>query len=129
MKDDILTEDDSHSGYIEKQSPSLLKLWQKRFFILDKKVLKYFKSQSDIEKGKPPRGVINFQQIWIVPVFKESQLKIDLKIQGSNRVFNLKCDTFESFEIWQKKLKRSINTSVGKQRELSMEMYKNDVST
>lgn len=58
---DLLTEDDSINGYIEKQSPSLLKRWQKRYFVLEKKLIKYYKTESDWMNQKPPKGVINLQ--------------------------------------------------------------------
>ena len=58
---DIPTEDDKHSDYMEKQSPSFHRAWQKRYFVLDKKILKYFKNKVDYEAQKPPKGAINFQ--------------------------------------------------------------------
>lgn len=57
---DILTADDYHKGMLEKQSPKLLKQWQKRYFVLEAKTLKYYKSQNDYDKKKAPKGVINF---------------------------------------------------------------------
>ena len=88
---DVLTTDDSHAGLIEKQSPSFHKRWQKRYFVLDKKILKYFKNKADFDSQKPPKGAINFSQIWITMSSKKDSKKIDLQIKGSNRVFNLKC--------------------------------------
>jgi len=41
---DALTDDDLNHGYIEKQSPSFLKRWQKRYFVLERKMIKYFKT-------------------------------------------------------------------------------------
>ena len=35
LKTDILTSDDSHKGMMMKQSPSFLKQWQKRYFVLE----------------------------------------------------------------------------------------------
>lgn len=32
-------------GYMFKQSPTLIKVWQKRYFVLDKKTLRYFKNE------------------------------------------------------------------------------------
>lgn len=46
---------------MDKQSPSFHKAWQKRYFVLDKKILKYFKNKADYEAQKPPKGAINFQ--------------------------------------------------------------------
>lgn len=76
---DILTEDDSESGILEKQSPNFFKMWQKRFFVLDQKILKYFKSRNDFTNQKAPKGVINFNQIW-VEISEKEGLKFDIKI-------------------------------------------------
>ena len=69
VRSDLLTEDDTLGGNIQKQSPSFLKQWQKRYFLLEKKMLKYYKSEKAFQEGKPPKGVINFQQIWVEPTF------------------------------------------------------------
>lgn len=47
IRKDVLTSNDSHQDYIEKQSPNILKKWQKRYFVLDKRILKYYKSKED----------------------------------------------------------------------------------
>lgn len=75
---DILTEDDNMFGYLEKQSPSFHKRWQKRMFVLTNKTLKYFKTETDYYEGKPPKGVLNFQQIWIEPTFEQQGFRINL---------------------------------------------------
>ena len=77
--------------YMEKQSPSMIKLWQKRFFVLEKRMLKYFKSHADFNQGLPPRGIINFEQVCVDREYKDIQYKIDLRIRGSNRIFHLRC--------------------------------------
>lgn len=68
---DVLTDDDTQHGYIQKQSPSFLKRWQRRFFVLERKMIKYYKTEADYENKKPPKGILNLQQIWIEPVFKD----------------------------------------------------------
>lgn len=125
---DKLTEDDSCSGWVEKQSPSLLKRWQKRYFVLEQKVIKYYKSDQDYYLKKPPKGVINLMQIWVDPTFMDLQLKIDLRLMGSNRVFNLRFQDEKSFKEWQRKLRHSINTSLGKIKELRLDNYKDDIN-
>jgi len=60
IRNDALGEEDSHKGYLEKQSPSFLKHWQKRYFVLERKMLKYFKNEAEYNNGKPPKGVLNF---------------------------------------------------------------------
>lgn len=44
-KADVITSDDYQTGIMEKESPNILKTWQKRYFILDKRVLKYYKNE------------------------------------------------------------------------------------
>ena len=52
IKNEILTENDSHKGWMMKQSPSFLKSWQKRYFVLVAKMLKYYKTQNDYDSKK-----------------------------------------------------------------------------
>ena len=113
---------------MEKQSPSFLKRWQKRYFVLSKKMLRYYKSEADYNAGKPPKGVLNFQQIWIEPEFQDLQHKINLKIMGSERIFNLKCSSQDNYMIWQKRLRHSIKSSLGKIKEIRLDKYRDDVS-
>lgn len=47
---------------------------------------------------------------------------------GSNRVFNLRCANDIEYNIWIKKLNYSINSSLGKQKKLTMELYKDDIN-
>jgi hypothetical protein len=91
-------------------------------------MLKYFKNEADYMSGKPPKGVLNFQQIWVEVDFKDIQMKIDLKIKGSKRVFNMRCTSQEQFQLWQRKLRYTINSSIGKLKELTIESYKDDIS-
>lgn len=92
-------------------------------------MLKYFKSEQDYKNLKPPKGVINFSQIWVQVDLKETQYKIDLKIMGSNRVFNLRCPNADVYEVWSRKLQYAVNSSLGKIKQLSMEKYKHDINS
>ena len=62
---DNLTEDDYCTGWLEKQQPKMLRRWQKRFFVLDKKLIKYYKNKDDYMDKKQPKGVLNLKQIWV----------------------------------------------------------------
>ena len=44
---DSLQDLDKNQDYMEKKSPSFHKSWQKRYFVLDKRVLKYYKTKND----------------------------------------------------------------------------------
>jgi hypothetical protein len=57
---DTLSERDFHKGHLEKKSPSFHRLWQKRFFVLENRVLKYYKTEQDYNEKRPPKGVIDF---------------------------------------------------------------------
>lgn len=49
-------------GELEKQSPKMnLKIWQKRYFVLSHRILRYYKTQKECYDNKPPKGIINFQ--------------------------------------------------------------------
>ena len=56
----VITDDDFFQGMLQKQQPVFPKQWQRRFFVLDTKILKYYKSKQDYETNKLPKGVINF---------------------------------------------------------------------
>lgn len=81
--------------------------------MLDNKMLKYYKKEEDYTAKKVPKGVLNFQQIWVEPIFKPAELKIDLAIVGTTRVFFLKLANLDDFKNWQACLKHSISTSIG----------------
>ena len=108
-----ITEDDFYQGMLWKQQPVFPRRWQKRFFVLDTKVLKYYKSKQDYETNKLPKGVINFQQIWVEAELVEKEFKINLSMKGSKRVFNLRCANELDFGQWSSKLRHSINSSLG----------------
>ena len=82
--------------------------------MLGDKKLKYYKSEKHYQSDQFPKGVLNFQQIWIEPIFKQSELKIDLAIVGTTRIFFLKCYTEDEYFIWMKRIKHSIDSSIGK---------------
>lgn len=76
---------------MQKKSPDFLKLWNSRFFVLENRALKYFQNEQEYLSLQPCKGVLNFEQVNVVSDFNEVTLKIDLRISGSQRVFNLKC--------------------------------------
>ncbi len=41
FKAEGLDENDFHQGYLQKQQPDFFKSWQKRFFVLSQRMLKY----------------------------------------------------------------------------------------
>lgn len=126
--DDLLTKNDFCEGLVEKQSPSFHKMWQKRYFVLKNRMLFYYKSKADYESQKTCKGVLNFQQICVKAVYNANELKVQLALLGSKRCFALKFQNQAEFEIWQAKLNHSIDRSSGKQKELSLGDYTDDVN-
>ena len=57
---DVLTKDYFFVGWVEKQSPSLFKVWQKRYFVLKDRMLFYYKTKADYDQNKTCKGIINF---------------------------------------------------------------------
>lgn len=99
---DSIMEVESHKGIMQKQCPSFKLLWQNRYFVLKHRMLRYYKNEDDYKQGKPPRGILNFQQ---VNFEFESRMSsgtayFALKPTGCNRVFNLKCSTSDA-DTWE----------------------------
>ncbi len=60
MQDITWKEASSFSGYLKKNSPSIFKGYQSRFFkVLEGKIIAYFKKEGD----KEPKGIINIVDI------------------------------------------------------------------
>ena len=81
-----------------------MKLWQKRYFVLKDKLLKYYDKQTDHEEGRVPKGVINFNQICVNAGFTKENLKIELSLLGIDRKFILKSSNESEFTIWKRRL-------------------------
>lgn len=91
-------------------------------------MLKYYKSQQDFNDKKAPKGVINFNQICVHQIFAEKDNSITLQLKGSERTFNLRCSNGEEFNEWKRKLNHSIEASIGKKRDIAMNMYKTNIN-
>ena len=118
-----LSDMDTHAGYLEKQQPNFLKSWQRRFWVLENRMLKYYKNDSDYLNKLPPKGVINFEQVSVDLHFTDDLKKINLLIKGCTRTFFLRCSDPDHYKIWKTKLEHSVAKSVGKQKGLSMVSY------
>lgn len=112
-------------GEVEKQSPKMnLKIWQKRYFVLSHRILRYYKNQRECYENKPPKGIINFQQVLVNYKFQDDKKRIDLQIHGSTRVFELRCSGTHQYQRWVDNLKFSIDSSIGKRMQISLQSYK-----
>ena len=127
-KNDEMTEGDQMKGYMQKKSPDFLKLWNNRYFVLENRMLKYFQNEEEFNNNLPPKGILNFEQVNVVSDFNEVTLRIDLRISGSQRVFQLKLKDENEFAEWKEHLTHAISKSNGKLNKLSMNAYKEDVA-
>lgn len=104
-----------------KYSPSIWAGWQKRYFVLKDRKLKYFKSNSS-EHMKVPLGVINFDHFrcWCEPMVEDKNLQFSIGITGvDKRQFIFKAATESESMAWQKELRRHIDNSAGFQQNKS----------
>lgn len=60
---DTIVGTESHRGVMQKQCPSFRLLWQNRYFVLKHRMLRYYKTEEDYKRDRPPRGILNFQQV------------------------------------------------------------------
>jgi hypothetical protein len=118
-----IEERDEFMGVMEKLRPNFIKTWQKRFFLLEKRALKYYKQESDYINTRSPLGIINFDQIEVVTEFIDKELRINLSIKGCERVFQLRCPEHDKYTQWKNKLIFTIENSVGKKKRLSIKDY------
>uniref|UniRef100_A0A2I3N1B3 Oxysterol-binding protein-related protein 3 n=1 Tax=Papio anubis TaxID=9555 RepID=A0A2I3N1B3_PAPAN len=87
-------------GFLLKKRKWPLKGWHKRFFYLDKGILKYAKSQNDIEREKL-HGCIDVG-LSVMSVKKSSKC-IDLDTE--EHIYHLKVKSEEVFDEWVSKLR------------------------
>nr|XP_033786707.1 oxysterol-binding protein-related protein 3 isoform X1 [Geotrypetes seraphini]XP_033786708.1 oxysterol-binding protein-related protein 3 isoform X1 [Geotrypetes seraphini]XP_033786709.1 oxysterol-binding protein-related protein 3 isoform X1 [Geotrypetes seraphini]XP_033786711.1 oxysterol-binding protein-related protein 3 isoform X1 [Geotrypetes seraphini]XP_033786712.1 oxysterol-binding protein-related protein 3 isoform X1 [Geotrypetes seraphini] len=99
-------------GYLLKKRKWPLKGWHKRYFFLNKGILKYAKTQADIEKGKL-HGCIDVG-LSVMSV-KKSTKCIDLDTE--EHIYHLKVKSQELFEEWVLKLR---DHRLYRQNEISM---------
>ncbi|KAM9783055.1 oxysterol-binding protein-related protein 3 [Neosynchiropus ocellatus] len=87
-------------GYLLKRRKWPMKGWHKRYFLLDKGVLKYGKCSADIEKGKL-HGCIDVG-LSVMAIKKKAKC-IDL--DAEENIYHLKIKSQELFDEWVSKLR------------------------
>ncbi|XP_077363035.1 oxysterol-binding protein-related protein 3-like [Festucalex cinctus] len=87
-------------GFLLKRRKWPMKGWHKRFFVLDKGILKYAKHGTDLKKGKL-HGCIDVGLS--VMAIKKSTMCIDLDTEDN--IYHLKLKSPEQFEEWVSKLR------------------------
>ena len=99
-------------GWLKKKSPSLVKGWQKRYFVLSDKKLFYYKN----EKRNKLLGVINFDQVAVEVQLKpqENPTQVVIIPMRHKRKFKLKSKTPEDLQTWKAALQETVNISEGR---------------
>ncbi|XP_069578090.1 oxysterol-binding protein-related protein 7-like [Brachyistius frenatus] len=86
-------------GYLMKRRKYPLKGWHKRYFLLEKGILKYSKTQQDIQRGKL-HGSLDVS-LAVMSVNKKSK-RIDL--DAGDNLYHLKAKSHDIYYIWLTKL-------------------------
>ncbi|XP_030264193.1 oxysterol-binding protein-related protein 7-like isoform X1 [Sparus aurata] len=86
-------------GYLMKRRKYPLKGWHKRYFLLEKGILKYSKTQQDIQRGKL-HGSLDVS-LAVMSINKKSK-RIDL--DAGDNLYHLKAKSHDLFYIWLTKL-------------------------
>ncbi|XP_069770257.1 oxysterol-binding protein-related protein 3 isoform X2 [Narcine bancroftii] len=95
-----IQEPEKQEGYMLKKRKWPLKGWHKRYFFLEKGILKYAKSQADIQKGKL-HGCIDVG-LSVMSIKKKAKC-IDL--DAEEHIYHLKVKFQEYFDEWVAKLR------------------------
>ncbi|XP_027141558.1 oxysterol-binding protein-related protein 7 isoform X1 [Larimichthys crocea] len=86
-------------GYLMKRRKYPLKGWHKRYFLLEKGILKYSKMQQDIQRGKL-HGSLDVS-LAVMSINKKAK-RIDL--DAGDNLYHLKAKSHDIFYIWLTKL-------------------------
>uniref|UniRef100_A0A3B3BA92 Oxysterol-binding protein n=1 Tax=Oryzias melastigma TaxID=30732 RepID=A0A3B3BA92_ORYME len=86
-------------GYLMKRRKYPLKGWHKRYFMLERGILKYSKTLQDVQKGKL-HGSLDIS-LAVMSVNKKTK-RIDL--DAGDNLYHLKAKTTEMYYIWVTKL-------------------------
>ncbi|KAJ8290669.1 hypothetical protein GJAV_G00016130 [Gymnothorax javanicus] len=93
-------EPEKQEGFMLKRRKWPMKGWHKRYFFLDKGILKYAKCRADVEKGKL-HGCIDVG-LSVMAIKKKAKC-IDL--DAEENIYHLKINSQEQFDEWVSKLR------------------------
>nr|XP_061808273.1 oxysterol-binding protein-related protein 3-like [Nerophis lumbriciformis] len=96
----ILQQPELQQGFLLKRRKWPMKGWHKRYFLLDKGILKYAKRATDLRKGKL-HGCIDVGLS--VMAIKKSTMCIDLDTEDN--IYHLKMKSRDVFDEWVSKLR------------------------
>ncbi|XP_031733813.1 oxysterol-binding protein-related protein 7-like isoform X2 [Anarrhichthys ocellatus] len=86
-------------GYLMKKRKYPLKGWHKRYFLLEKGILKYSKTQQDIQRGKL-HGSLDVS-LAVMSINKKTK---GLDLDAGDNIYHLKAKSHDIFYIWLTKL-------------------------
>ncbi|XP_054477087.1 oxysterol-binding protein-related protein 3 isoform X3 [Anoplopoma fimbria] len=93
-------EPQKHDGFMLKRRKWPMKGWHKRYFFLDKGILKYGKCSADIEKGKL-HGCIDVG-LSVMAIKKKAKC---IDFDAEENIYHLKIKSQELFDEWVSKLR------------------------
>jgi hypothetical protein len=101
-------------GYVEKQQKGASHIWQRRWFVLDGCVVRYYKSSKDVERSVPPLGLIWSHDVLSVRQLDGADHQRTFLLEAHReekpdkpRVFTLRAATDELVSRWVESLDRS----------------------
>uniref|UniRef100_A0A8C2WX16 PH domain-containing protein n=1 Tax=Cyclopterus lumpus TaxID=8103 RepID=A0A8C2WX16_CYCLU len=86
-------------GYLMKKRKYPLKGWHKRYFLLEKGILKYSKTQQDLQRGKL-HGSLDVS-LAVMSINKKTK---GLDLDAGDSIYHLKAKSHDIFYIWLTKL-------------------------
>ncbi|XP_013866654.1 oxysterol-binding protein-related protein 3 isoform X2 [Austrofundulus limnaeus] len=95
-----MQEPDSQEGFLLKRRKWPMKGWHKRYFILERGIMKYAKRSTDLQKGKL-HGCIDVGLS--VMSIKKKAMCIDLDTEDN--IYHLKVKAPDLFEVWVSKMR------------------------
>jgi len=96
-------------GYLKKKSTSLLKVWQKRYFVLKDKKLYYYQNQSkDLMSG-----CVDFDLLSVKLEKDKDEKHFKITPTGGQRYFYFKAQTEEEGKRWFEMIESHIKASFG----------------
>ena len=104
----------SKRGWLHKKSPSIFKSWQRRYFILYNKKLKYYKNAKE---GRY-LGIIDFDlvSVQVESVPRENPTNVVLSVAGHRRQFVLRGSCTNDVREWTQTILRHILLSEGNRK-------------
>lgn len=104
----------SKRGWLYKKSPSIFRSWQKRYFILYNKKLKYYKNTKE---GRY-LGIINFDlvSVQVESIPRDNPINIVISLAGHSREFILRAIDSSDAREWTQAILRHILLSEGNRK-------------